>query len=94
MARTRSLASRLAAAGGAYLVVAVASISLSLWVAWQLEGGAAAVNEAGRLRMLTYRMALDASAGQRAQALARAAAFDRTLELLHTGDPSRPLFVP
>jgi len=32
-------------------------------VTWQLEGGAAAVNEAGRMRMMTYRMALDISTG-------------------------------
>jgi len=78
----------------AYLAVAIASISLSLWVTWQLEGGAAAVNEAGRLRMLTYRMALDVATGRQSQVAAQMAAFDRTLELLRVGDPSRPLFVP
>ena len=30
----------------------------TLWVSWQLDGGAAAVNEAGRLRMQAYRMAM------------------------------------
>jgi len=94
MASPRSLALRLAIVGFAYLMVAVASIALSLWVTWQLEGGAAAVNEAGRLRMLTYRMALDASAARRPEVAAEAAAFERTLELLRDGDPSRPLFVP
>jgi nitrate/nitrite-specific signal transduction histidine kinase len=38
------------------LVVALASIGLTLWVTWQLEGGAAAVNEAGRMRMQTWRL--------------------------------------
>ncbi|HKW84396.1 MAG TPA: type IV pili methyl-accepting chemotaxis transducer N-terminal domain-containing protein, partial [Burkholderiaceae bacterium] len=94
MASSRSLAFRLAVVGFAYLAVAVATIALSLWVTWQLEGGAAAVNEAGRLRMLTYRMALDASAAHQSDIEAQAAAFDRTLELLRDGDPSRPLFVP
>ena len=94
MAATRSLALRLAAAGFAYLAVAVASIALSLWVTWQLEGGAAAVNEAGRLRMLTYRMAMSVSGGRQAEVPALMGTFERTLDLLRAGDPSRPLFVP
>ena len=32
------------------------SIGLMLWVTWQLEGGAASVNEAGRMRMKTWRV--------------------------------------
>lgn len=94
MARPRSLALRLVATGLVFLFVAVASIGLSLWVTWQLEGGAAAVNEAGRLRMMTYRMAFDAADGRRAEVAAHAVAFERTLALLRSGDPSRPLFVP
>jgi nitrate/nitrite-specific signal transduction histidine kinase len=31
---------------------------VTLWVSWQLDGGAAALNEAGRMRMQSYRMAL------------------------------------
>jgi len=77
-----------------YLGVALASIALSLWVTWQLEGGGAAVNEAGRLRMLTYRMAMDIAAGRRSEVPDSMVTFERTLELLRTGDPSRPLFVP
>ena len=79
MAATRSLALRLAAAGFAYLTIAVASIGLSLWVTWQLEGGAAAVNEAGRLRMLTYRMAMSVAAGRQAEIPALMGTFERTL---------------
>jgi len=94
MAVNRSLALRLAAAGFAYLAVAVVSIGLSLWVTWQLEGGAAAVNEAGRLRMLTYRMAVSAAAGRQSELPALMGTFERTLDLLRVGDPSRPLFVP
>ena len=94
MAATRSLALRLAAAAFAYLAVAVASIGLSLWVTWQLEGGAAAVNEAGRLRMLTSRMAVSVAAGRQAEVPALMGTFERTLDLLRSGDPSRPLFVP
>jgi len=94
MAHFRSLALRLAASGFAVLILAIASIALSLWVTWQLEGGAAAVNEAGRLRMLTYRMTLDAAAGRNADMATQIATFERTLDLLRVGDPSRPLFVP
>jgi len=89
-----SLAFKLTTSGVACLVLALASIALTLWVTWQLEGGAAAVNEAGRMRMMTYRMALDISTGQRNGLAPQAAALDATLDLLHSGDPSRPLFVP
>jgi two-component system nitrate/nitrite sensor histidine kinase NarX len=57
MPRTWSLSAKLGAIGSALLLMALASIGLTLWVTWQLEGGAAAVNEAGRMRMQTWRMA-------------------------------------
>ncbi len=89
------LASKLLAIGCAFLVLALGSIALTLWVSWQMEGGAAAVNEAGRIRMQTYRVAMmigqDRPAPQREAA---AKALDASLERLRTGDPSRPLFVP
>ena len=53
-----TLTAKLAATGLAFLVLALGSIGLTLWVTWNLEGGAAAVNEAGRMRMQTYRLAL------------------------------------
>ena len=49
--RPISLAAKLGTLGAALMVLALGSIALTLWVTWQLEGGAAAVNEAGRLRM-------------------------------------------
>lgn len=94
MAASPSLASRLVITGVAFLAAALASISFSLWVTWQLEGGAAAVNEAGRLRMLTYRMAFESATGPRGTWALQAAGFERTLQLLQYGDPSRPLAVP
>ncbi|HET9204794.1 MAG TPA: type IV pili methyl-accepting chemotaxis transducer N-terminal domain-containing protein, partial [Burkholderiaceae bacterium] len=69
-------------------------IALTLWVTWQLEGGAAAVNEAGRMRMMSYRIALDAATGRRAALPAQLQRMDDTLDLLQAGDPSRPLLVP
>ena len=53
-----TLTTKLLATGISFLVLALLSIGLTLWVSWELEGGAAAVNEAGRLRMHTYRLAL------------------------------------
>ena len=53
-----TLTTKLMATGCAFLFLAMVSIGLTLWVTWKLEGGAAAVNEAGRLRMYTVRMAL------------------------------------
>jgi two-component system, NarL family, nitrate/nitrite sensor histidine kinase NarX len=90
-----SLTTKLVATGITFLVLALASIGLTLWVTWNLEGGAAAVNEAGRMRMQTYHLALVLAGGQgREQASALTRRFDESIELLRLGDPSRPLFVP
>src|SRR5262245_40250380 len=86
-----TVASKLLAIGLALLLLALGSIGLTLWVSWQLEGGAAAVNEAGRMRMLTYRLAHD---GSPSRALESLHALDGSIEQLRVGDPSRPLFVP
>ena len=59
MRRRWSLAAKLVAAGSTFLVLALVCVGVTLWVTWQLEGGAAAVNEAGRLRMQAYRLGLD-----------------------------------
>ena len=44
------------------LALALGAIGLTLWVTWHLEGGAAAVNEAGRMRMQAWRLAQTLSA--------------------------------
>ena len=90
-----NLTAKLLATGITFLVLALASISLTLWVTWKLEGGAAAVNEAGRLRMQTYRLALSLSTrNDSAETATLVRNFDRSMALLDAGDPSRPLFVP
>ena len=89
-----SLSTKLLLMGAACLLAAVASIGFTLWVAWQLEGGAAAVNEAGRLRMSMVRMAMARQNEAPAQWQERARQFDASLDLLRSGDMSRPLFVP
>jgi two-component system, NarL family, nitrate/nitrite sensor histidine kinase NarX len=92
---TASLSRKLIRTGAALLVIGLASISLTLWVTWQLEGGAAAVNEAGRMRMQTWRLSSSVQAGVSQQTVKELVEnFDESLSLLREGDPSRPLFVP
>ena len=96
------LASKLMGIGGLCLVLALASVGLTLWVTWQLEGGAAAVNEAGRMRMQSYRLALrlqtpvpdTGRAELNQQVQGQLQDFDASLSLLRDGDPARPLAVP
>ncbi len=95
MQHTASLSKKLIRIGASLLVVALMSIGLTLWVTWQLEGGAAAVNEAGRMRMQTWRLVSSVQAGvERPQLQGLVARFDESLTLLREGDSSRPLFVP
>jgi two-component system nitrate/nitrite sensor histidine kinase NarX len=89
-----SLSTKLLLLGATYLLAAVAAIGFTLWVAWKLEGGAAAVNEAGRLRMSMVRMVMAYQNEAPAQWQERANQFDASLDLLRDGDMSRPLFVP
>ncbi len=95
MRSTASLSTKLIRIGAALLVLALASISLTLWVTRQLEGGAAAVNEAGRMRMQAWRLT-SAVQAQRppAELQALVQQFDQSLGLLREGDATRPLFVP
>lgn len=89
-----SMAGKLVITGAVCLSLALASIGITLWVAWKLEGGAGAVNEAGRLRMLTFKTALAVQTGASAEAQELADVLDGTLGLLAQGDVSRPLSVP
>jgi len=90
-----SLSTKLIRIGAALLVLALASIGLTLWVTWHLEGGAAAVNEAGRMRMQTWRLVSAVQADiPPAERMNLIQQFDESLALLRNGDPSRPLFVP
>jgi two-component system nitrate/nitrite sensor histidine kinase NarX len=95
MGSSASLSTKLTRIGAALLLMALTSIGFTVWVTWQLEGGAAAVNEAGRMRMQTWRLAsavLSNPAPEAVPALVRE--FDDSLQLLRSGDPARPLFVP
>lgn len=93
MKNTASLSTRLIRIGAALLVTALVSIGLTLWVTWKLGGGAAALNEAGRMRMQVWRMA-SAVQSDMPQRDALVSQFDRSMKLLRDGDSERPLFVP
>ena len=88
------LATKIGILGATLLTIGLTAICVTLWVGWQLEGGAAAVNEAGRLRMQTWRMAHVAAVGDRVQLQTQARAYDAALHQLWIGDPARPLFLP
>lgn len=89
------LSTKLFGFGLSLLLLALVSIGLTMWITRQLDGGAAAVNEAGRLRMQTWRLT-SALAGGRdpAQVAELVREFDNTMVLLRDGDAQRPLFVP
>ena len=87
----------------AFFLVALAAIGMTLYLSWQLEGVAAAINDAGSQRMRTYRMVHLMSHGleSREDAGALAASlkaelgrFDQVLRDLRQGDPSRPIAPP
>jgi two-component system nitrate/nitrite sensor histidine kinase NarX len=87
----------------AFTAIAIGAIGSTLFVAWKLQGGAAAINDIGSERMRSYRVAgilseLTVGGATRDEVTARARAemdeFERVLEDLKRGDPGRPLFVP
>ncbi len=97
MSATVSLSKKLMRIGAAFLLLALTSIGLTLWVTWQLEGGAAAVNEAGRMRMQTWRLASAVQALAPPQEIeALVTEFDQSLSLLRNGDAARAadVYVP
>ena len=90
----RTLSAKLGTIGSVLLVMALISIGLTLWVTWQLEGGAAAVNEAGRMRMQTWRLAQALSGSDESRLRSYQDQFDSSVQVLAAGDPARPLFLP
>lgn len=99
----RTLSSKLVGILVAFFCAALIAIGLTLYVSWQLEGGAAAINDAGSERMRSYRLAyllnynihfgLDQESME-GEMQREMAAFEKTLADLEQGDPSRPLLLP
>ena len=86
-----------------FFVVALSAIALTLLISWQLEGVAAAINDAGSQRMRTYRIshlmarAVDeksASAPLSSALQEEIERFDKVLLDLKQGDPERPMSPP
>lgn len=89
-----NLGSKLALVGAPFFLLGTCLIGLTLWMSWQLDGGAAAVNEAGRLRMQTWRMVMVATQDKPEQLASHVDEMQRSLETLRLGDPERPLLMP
>jgi two-component system, NarL family, nitrate/nitrite sensor histidine kinase NarX len=93
----RRLSTRIVVLSTVALPLVLAMISGTLWLSWQLEGGGAAINDAGSLRMRANTVAIalwEARTGKPAQADAQIRQLDETLRELREGDPARPLFLP
>ena len=77
------------------LMLTLSAVGYTLLLSWQLEGGAAAINEAGTMRMRSYKLLAQISLNAPPQALQdELQEFRQTFMLLHKGDPQRPLFLP
>jgi len=89
-----SLGAKLLMVGTPFIFLVFLATVATLWVSWQLDGGAAAVNEAGRMRMQSYRMSLSIGTQETSQLPAQVAEFQGSISTMKLGDPNRPLFVP
>ncbi|TXT24618.1 MAG: two-component system NarL family nitrate/nitrite sensor histidine kinase NarX [Gallionellaceae bacterium] len=84
-----------------YFIVALVAISSTLYVSWRLEGGAAAINDAGSERMRSFHIAFllaqyvqQPSSEVRRDIEAKISHFEKVLADLDHGDPERPLSLP
>ena len=84
-----------------YFLVALVAIGSTLLVSWQLEGGAAAINDAGSERMRSYHIAfllaqqVQKPSSERQQSIQNEVMqFEKVLADLVKGNPRRPLSLP
>ncbi len=84
-----------------YFLIALVAIGSTLYVSWRLEGGAAAINDAGSERMRSYHIAFllaqqvqHPTVELRRDIEAKVAEFEKVLSDLDRGDPQRPLSLP
>ncbi len=92
--RRWSLAVKLVLLGLPLVLLALGTIVVTLWVSSQLSSEAAALNEAGRMRMQAYRLSLSIAQAQQAEVQTQAQEFSRALGLLRENHPARPMVVP
>lgn len=96
------LSSKIVGALLGFLLLALTAIGATLYLSWQLEGSSAAINEAGTLRMHSYRLSMllsrlsgdPADSGMRQSVEEELQAIDATFSRLDKGDPQRPLLLP
>lgn len=84
-----SLGGKLTLVVAPFLLLVLLSTMTTLWMSWQLDGGAAAVNEAGRMRMQAYRLSLSVSTGRYEMLAGQVNDFEQSLAVLRTGDQSQ-----
>lgn len=89
-----TLTAKIALFTGVFLMLSLLSVGATLWISWNLAGGAAAVDVAGQLRMLSYKAALTAASRDPEGLGVDLQHMEDNLEMLRTGSPSRPLYVP
>lgn len=85
-----------------FLLVALTAIGATLFLSWQLEGSAAAINQTGSLRMHSYRLTMlmsrviyeGKSEKMMAATVDEVDAIEATFAELRRGDPQRPLYLP
>jgi len=84
-----------------YFIIAFVAITSTLFVSGRLEGGAAAINDAGSERMRSYQIAfllglyIDTPSESLITEIDQAiTVFEHTLITLDKGDPDRPLLLP
>ncbi|WP_238945033.1 type IV pili methyl-accepting chemotaxis transducer N-terminal domain-containing protein [Vandammella animalimorsus] len=104
------LVARIVAVALLALVLMLCMIGSTLWLAWRLEGAAAAINDTGSLRMQAHRIAVEllragpqwrqtrpmGQGGMDLTAHVRglADALQQSLQLIEQGDAQRPLLLP
>ncbi|TGV08428.1 HAMP domain-containing protein [Alcaligenaceae bacterium 429] len=95
------LSTRLTVSVAVALAIFLTMIGSTLWLSWQMEGAAAAINDAGTLRMRANQVALSlealsndptGAATERLERQLHRQAF--VLQQLRKGDPTRPLLLP
>ncbi|MDO5101870.1 MAG: type IV pili methyl-accepting chemotaxis transducer N-terminal domain-containing protein [Lautropia sp.] len=93
---SRRLATRIVCSSLVALVLVASMVGGTLWLSWQLEGAAAAINDTGSLRMRANRLglALLRPGHHESNAWVEMQNQHRTLLRLANGVPDRPLFLP
>ena len=89
-----TLTSKISLFAGTFLLLSLLSVGATLWISWELQGGAGAVNVAGQMRMMTYRLGVSQAEGDRPRMSREVAQMQAAIDLLRNGDEARPLAVP